>query len=51
MQARTEASRYSGGSGRMMLVCLASERDDTLSERIKQWANGRLDGITSRPDG
>jgi hypothetical protein len=26
-------------SGRMMLVCLASERDDTSSGRIKQWTD------------
>jgi len=42
MQAGTEASRYSGGSGRkdtssgrMMLVYLASGRDDSLSERME----------------
>jgi hypothetical protein len=41
MQAGTEASRYSEGSGRkntsseqMMLVCLASGRDDTSSGRV-----------------
>jgi hypothetical protein len=48
MQAGTEASRYSVGSGRkdtssgqMMLVCLASGRDDTSSGRIKQWTDGQ----------
>jgi hypothetical protein len=58
MQARTEASRYSGGSRRkdtssgwMMLVCLASGRYDTSSGRMKQWTDGRPDGITRRPDG
>jgi hypothetical protein len=51
MQAGTEASRYSGGfgwkdtsSGWMMLVCLASERDDTSSGRMEQWTDGRPDG-------
>jgi hypothetical protein len=58
MQAGTEASRYSGGSGqkdtssgRMMLVCLASGRYDTSSRRMEQWTDGRPDGITRRPDG
>jgi len=58
MQAGTEASRYSGGSGRkdtssgqMMLVCLSSGRYDTSSERMEQWTDGRPDGITRRPDG
>jgi hypothetical protein len=32
-------------SGRMMLVCLASRRDDTSSGRIKQWTDGRPDGM------
>jgi hypothetical protein len=57
MQAETEASRYSGGSGRkdtsigrMMLVCLASGRDDTSSGRMEQLTDGRPDGITRRPD-
>jgi hypothetical protein len=43
MQVRTEASRYSEGSGRknmssgqMMLVCLASGRDDTSSGRLTE---------------
>jgi hypothetical protein len=42
MLARTEASRYSGDSGRkdtssgwMTLVCLVSERDDTSSGRME----------------
>jgi hypothetical protein len=30
-------------SGRMMLVCLASERDDTSSGRMELWTNGRPD--------
>jgi hypothetical protein len=34
-----------------MLVCMASGRDDTSSGRIKQWTDGRPDGITRRPDG
>jgi len=34
----------------MMLVCLASRRDDTSSRRIKQWTDGRSDEITRRPD-
>lgn len=58
MQAGIEASRYSGGSrrkgtfpGRMMLVCLASRRDDTSSERMEQWIDWRLDRMTRRPDG
>jgi hypothetical protein len=46
MQAGTEASRYSGGSGRMMLVCLASGRDEHVVR-----TDGRLDGMTRRPDG
>jgi hypothetical protein len=29
-------------SGRMMLVCLASGRDDTSSRWTKQWTDGRL---------
>jgi len=32
-------------SGRMMLVCLASGRDDTSSERMKQRKDGRPDGM------
>jgi hypothetical protein len=57
MQAGTEASRYSGGSGRkdtssgwMMLACLASGRDDTSSGWMEQWTDGRPDGMTLRPD-
>jgi hypothetical protein len=57
IQAGTEASRYSEGSGqkdtssgRMMLVCLASRRDDTSSGRMEQWTDGRPDGMTLRPD-
>jgi hypothetical protein len=41
MLAGTEASRYSGGSG----------RDDTSSGRMEQWIDGRPDGMTLRPDG
>jgi len=32
-------------SGRMMLVCLASERDDTSSGRMEHWTDGRPDGM------
>jgi len=32
-------------SGRMMLVCLASGRDDTSFGRMEQWTDGRLDGM------
>jgi hypothetical protein len=32
-------------SGRMMLVCLASGRDDTSSKRMEQWTDGRPDGM------
>jgi hypothetical protein len=32
-------------SGRMMLVCLASGRDDTSSGQMEQWTDGRLDGM------
>jgi hypothetical protein len=32
-------------SGRMMLVCLASGRDDTSSGRMEQWTDGRPNGI------
>jgi hypothetical protein len=32
-------------SGRMMLVCLASERDDTSFRRMEQWTDGRPDGM------
>jgi len=32
-------------SGRMMLVCLASERDDTSSGRMEQWTDGRPNGM------
>jgi hypothetical protein len=31
--------------GRMMLVCLASERDDTSSGRMEQWTDGHPDGM------
>jgi hypothetical protein len=31
-------------SGRMMLVCLASKRDDISSRRMEQWTDGRPDG-------
>jgi hypothetical protein len=31
--------------GRMMLVCLASERDDMSSGRMEQWTDGRPDGM------
>jgi hypothetical protein len=31
--------------GRMMLVCLASERDDTSSGWMEQWTDGRSDGM------
>jgi hypothetical protein len=32
-------------SGRMMLVCLASERDNTSSGWMEQWTDGRPDGM------
>jgi len=32
-------------SGRMMLVCLASGRDDMSSGRMEQWTDGCLDGM------
>jgi len=58
MQAGTEASRYSEGSGRknkssgeMMLVCLASGQDRTSSGRIKKWTDWRPDGMIRCPDG
>jgi hypothetical protein len=58
MQAGTEASRCSGGSGRkdtssgrMILIYLASGRYDTSFGRMEQWTDGRPDGITRRPDG
>jgi hypothetical protein len=41
-------------SGRMMLVCLASGRDDTSSRRMEQWTDGRPDGMgrsSGRPTG
>jgi hypothetical protein len=37
--------RMNTSSGRMMLVCLASGRDDTSSRRMEQWTDGRLDGM------
>jgi hypothetical protein len=33
-------------SGRMMLVCLVSGRDDMSSGRMEQWTDGRPDGMT-----
>jgi hypothetical protein len=32
-------------SGRMMLVCLASGRDDTSFGQMEQWTDGRPDGM------
>jgi hypothetical protein len=32
-------------SGRMMLVCLASGRDDTSSRWMEHWTHGRPDGM------
>jgi hypothetical protein len=32
-------------SGRIMLVCLASGRDDTSSRWMEQWIDGRPDGM------
>jgi hypothetical protein len=32
-------------SGRMMMVCLASRRDDTSSGRMEQWTDGRPNGM------
>jgi len=37
--------RMNTSSGRMMLVCLASGRDDTSSGRMEQWTDGRPDGM------
>jgi hypothetical protein len=37
--------------GRMMLVYLASGRDDTSSGRMEQWTDERPDGMARRPDG
>jgi hypothetical protein len=37
--------RMNTSSGRMMLVCLASGRDDTLFGRMEQWTDGRPDGM------
>jgi hypothetical protein len=45
MQAGPETSRYSMGSGRMKLVCLASRRDDTSSGQMEQWTDGRPEGM------
>jgi hypothetical protein len=46
MKAGTEASRYSKGSGRMMLVCLASGRDEHVVQTdgtVDRWTSGRDD--------
>jgi len=61
MQARTEASRYSGGSGRkdtssgrMMLVCLASGRDEHVVRSdgtVDRWAFGWDDTSSGRLTG
>jgi hypothetical protein len=61
MQAGTEASRYSGGSGRkdtsfgrMMLVCLASGRDEHVVRTdgtVDKWASGRDDTSSGRLTG
>jgi hypothetical protein len=32
-------------SGRMILVCLVSGRDDTSSRQMEQWTDGRPDGM------
>jgi hypothetical protein len=32
-------------SGRMILVCLSSGRDDTSSRRMEQWTDMRPDGM------
>jgi len=45
MQSGTEASRYSEGSGRMMLVCLASGWDEHVV-----WTDGTMDRWTSGQD-
>jgi hypothetical protein len=37
--------RMNTSSGRMMLVCLVFERDDTSSGRMEQWTDGRPDGM------
>jgi hypothetical protein len=49
MQAGTEASRYSVGSGRMILVCLASSRDEHVVRTdgtVDRWAS-ELDDTSS----
>jgi hypothetical protein len=52
MHAGTKPSRYSMGSdgintssGQMILVCLASWRDDTSSGHMEQWTDERPDGM------
>jgi hypothetical protein len=61
MQAGTEASRYSGGSGRkdtssgrMMLVCLASGRDEHIiwtDGTVNRWTSGLDDTSSGRLTG
>jgi hypothetical protein len=61
MQAGTEASRHSGGSGRndtssgqMMLVCLASGRDEHVVRTdgtVDRWTYGRDDMSSGRLTG
>jgi len=40
-----DPDRRSTSSGRMMLDCLASERDYTSSGRMEQWTDGRPEGM------
>jgi len=61
MLAGTEASRYSGGSGRkdklsgrMMLVCLASGRDEHIVRTdgiVNRWTSGWDDTSSGRLTG
>jgi hypothetical protein len=53
MQAGTEASRYSGGSERMMLVCLASGRDEHVVRTdgtVDRWTSGQDDTSSGQDD-
>jgi hypothetical protein len=61
MQAGTEASRYSGGSGRkdtssgrMILVCLGSGQDEHVVRTdgtVDRWTSGRDDTSSERLTG
>jgi len=39
------SDRMNTSSRQMMMVCLASGRDDTSSRRMEQWTDGRPDGM------